>query len=81
MNRMIFCIDILLILLTQRFYIVDIFYIRKLIDIDFFRRDNNKDSQQKIDELIYKLSIAKNKNKKLKRKLEQEQTRLQINVQ
>ncbi|MRC29445.1 hypothetical protein GH884_14450 [Bacillus thuringiensis] len=37
--------------------------------------------QLQIDELTYKLSIVENKNEKLKRKLEQEQTRLQINVQ
>lgn len=42
---------------------------------------DNTDLQLQIDELTYKLSIVENNNEKLKRKLEQEQTRLQINVQ
>ncbi len=46
---------------------------------DVFCVDNDN-LQQQIDELTYKLSIAENKNEKLKRKLEQEQTRLQINA-
>lgn len=42
---------------------------------------NNNDPQLQIDELTYKLSIVENKNEKLKIKLGQEQTRLQINIQ
>ncbi|PEZ09183.1 hypothetical protein CN326_02200 [Bacillus sp. AFS018417] len=53
---------------------------RSLKSNDVVCVDNNE-PQLQIDELTYKLSIVENKNEKLKRKLEQEQTRLQINVQ